>query len=192
MEPEAKVTSLKQRVFFALLPDDGVRVALSQAAIRMQKSLRGRRIRDENIHLTLAFLGDVDAGQLARLKAVPATVISGAFLLVLDRLGCWPHNAIGWASASNVPGRLLELSRNLEAWLRIEGLDLQSRPFKPHVTLLRDAECVPMQMPLSPIIWKVADLALVRSQLLPGGSRYEVVARWRLPRVEERDRPPFA
>ena len=185
MEPEAEVSSGKQRVFFALWPDEGVRAALAEAAYGMQRSLHGRRIRDGNIHLTLAFLDRVDTDQLARLKALPGTVTTGAFPIVLDRWGCWPHNGIGWASPSNVPERLLQLSRNLEAWLRVEGFDLQRRPFEPHVTLLRDAECVPMQMSLSPIKWKAADLVLMRSQLLPGGSRYEFVARWRLPRVEE-------
>ncbi len=190
MEPEAEVRTGKQRVFFALWPNDGVRAALSKAALRVQQSLHGRRIRDENIHLTLAFLGDLDNGQLARLKAMPESVVTGAFSIVLDRLGCWPHNAIGWVGPSNVPQRLLELSRNLEAWLRGEGFDLQRRPFKPHVTLLRDAECVRMESSLAPVKWEVVDMVLVRSRLLAGGSRYEVVARWRLPSVLARVGPP--
>jgi RNA 2',3'-cyclic 3'-phosphodiesterase len=57
----------------------------------MHRVLHGRRTRDESLHLTLAFIGEVDAENLPRLLAPPAGVFTPAFLFTLDEWGCWPR-----------------------------------------------------------------------------------------------------
>jgi 2'-5' RNA ligase len=177
MEPESLGT---QRVFFALWPDDKVRAGLAAAARRMHRGLHGRRTRDESLHLTLAFIGEVDIEDLDRLRAVPAAVAAGAFTLTLDRWDCWPRNRIGWAGPSSMPLQLERLAANLEGWLRGIGFELEKRKFTPHVTLVRDAQHASMPGTLQPVHWRVEEFVLVRSQRLPRGSQYEVVARWPL------------
>jgi len=181
MERDAEVAAGTQRVFFALWPDDAVRLALAGAARKMHRVLHGRRTRDESIHLTLAFLGEVDIEEFVRLKSFPAGLLPEAFHLRLDRWDCWPRNGIGWAGPSQKPRQLAALAHNLETWLRSEGFQLDRRPFTPHVTLVRDAQYAAMPEPLAPIEWAVEELALVHSQLLPRGAQHEVIARWPLP-----------
>lgn len=181
MARDGGVAGERQRVFFALWPQDDVRAALGAAARRMHRVLHGRRMRDENLHLTLAFLGDVDFEDYARLQLLPSSLLVAQFGLVLDRWDCWPRNGIGWAGPSQVPAPLRDLARNLDAWLRDQGFSLDTRPFTPHVTLVRDAQYAAMPEPLPPIDWPVKDLALVRSLRLPRGVQYEVVRRWELP-----------
>src|SRR5437667_76833 len=52
----------KLRLFYALWPDAATRAALT----RLQLAVRGRNMRPENFHLTLAFLGEQPIRSLAR------------------------------------------------------------------------------------------------------------------------------
>jgi len=54
------------------------------------------------------------------------------------------------------------------------------RPFTPHVTLVRDAQCAPLAESPTAIEWRVRQLTLMQSQLLPGGARYEILRAWPL------------
>lgn len=180
MERDETVIAGTQRVFFALWPDEEVRASLALAARRMHRVLHGRRTRDESLHLTLAFIGEIDIESCERLRALPAEVLTSRFRLTLDRWDCWPRNGIGWAGPTVIPVQLRDLSKNLEAWLRVSGFEAGRSKFTPHVTLLRDAQFAAMPGPLTPIEWRVEDLVLVRSELLPQGAHYKVVASWPL------------
>jgi RNA 2',3'-cyclic 3'-phosphodiesterase len=175
-----------QRVFFALWPDARVRADLAQAAQRMHRVTHGRRTRDDSIHLTLAFVGDVDAEYVPRLMAPPAEVFTSAFLLTLDDWGGWARNGVGWAAPSHIPGPLRDLAANLEGWLRAAGFELEHRAFTPHVTLVRKAQCVPLPDSIAPIEWPVEDFVLVRSTVSPDGSRYQSIGHWPLPDPKSR------
>lgn len=169
-----------QRVFFALWPDAGVRADLAQAAQRMHRVLQGQRTRDDSIHLTMAFIGEVDVENLQRLLTPPADVATPAFLFSLDEWGCWARNGIGWAAPSRIPEPLRDLAENLEGWLRGAGFDLEHRAFAPHVTLVRKAQCAPLPDSMTPIAWQVEDFVLVRSTVSSDGSRYQSIGRWPL------------
>jgi len=168
------------RVFYALWPDRRVNSALAEAAQRMHRVVSGRRIRDDSIHLTLAFVGDVESVRLAELLAPPAVSTVARFTLTLDCWGCWPRNGIAWVGPSRVPDPLRELTGVMEAWLRDAGFEMNARPFNPHVTLIRKAQCAPLPGSLPKIQWQVDDFVLVRSTLVPDGSRYETIGRWPL------------
>lgn len=146
----------------------------------MHRVVDGKCSRDESLHMTLAFLGDIDAQKVARLLAPPSDVFVSAFDLVLDQFGCWSHNGVGWAAASRIPGSLRDLATNLQGWLRGAGFELEQRVFTPHVTLIRKARCAPLPDAMAPIAWQVNDFALIHSKLQPGGSRYRVLASWPL------------
>lgn len=142
----------------------------------MYLKLGGRRTRDDSIHLTLAFLGDVGVQRLPDL-AVPPLKDLKPFTLTLDRCGCWPHNGIGWMAPSQIPNQLQRLVFAMEGWLQGVGFALEERPYRPHVTLVRKAECVPLTQAIEPIIWRAEEFVLVRSVLDPNGSRYEIIGR---------------
>lgn len=172
------------RVFYALWPDRNVNGDLAETARRMHRAVGGRRTRDDSIHLTMAFVGDVDGARLAELLVPPAELTVARFTLTLDRWGCWPRNGIAWMAPSRVPGPLRELAARMQAWLRDAGFDLDARPFNPHVTLVRNAECASLPDSKPSIAWQVEDFVLVRSTLASDGSRYETIGRWPLAGVE--------
>lgn len=168
------------RVFYALWPDRSVNIALARAARRMHRAVGGRRTRDDSIHLTLAFVGDIDGARLAELLAPAAVMNVARFTLTLDCWGCWPRNGIAWVAPSRVPVPLRELAAGMEAWLRDAGFEMDDRPFNPHVTLVRKAQCAPLPGAAPSMEWRVEDFVLVRSTLVPEGSRYEIIGRWPL------------
>ena len=174
------LSARKQRVFFALWPDARVRTELAQAAQRMHRVSQGQRTRDDSIHLTLAFVGEVSVENLPRLLAPPGDVFTPAFVLTLDEWRCWAHNGIGWAAPSRISGPLRDLAANLEGWLRSAGFELENRAFAPHVTLVRKAQCAPLPVFTGPIEWQVEDFVLVRSTVSHEGSRYRSIGRWPL------------
>jgi 2'-5' RNA ligase len=149
----------------------------------MHRVLRGSAARDDAMHLTLAFIGDVGVDKVARLLA-PPEAMAPAFTLRLDDWGCWARNGIGWMAPSHSPAALRDLAANLQAWLRSIGFALEHRAFTPHVTLIRKAQCAPLPAPLAPIEWQVSEFALIRSRLAPTGASYEIMRTWPLERQD--------
>lgn len=164
------------RLFFALWPDDLMRGEL----VRLQQSLQGRKIPYDNLHITLAFLGQQPAERLATLKDILMHLPRTSITLTLDRVGYFPRNRIAWVGMHEVPAALLGLQQHLTQALTQCGIAFDSQlKFKPHITLARDA-APPPDMTFNPIVWQAQHVALVQSVTTPGGSRYQVLASRRL------------
>jgi 2'-5' RNA ligase len=161
------------RLFFALWPDDATRARLQ----RLQAAMRGRVVPYENLHLTLAFLGQQPARLLPMLQDMLACAPVAAIPMELNKIGYFPRKRIAWAGMHAPPDALEALQRALTACLREEktGFDDRSR-FLPHVTLARDA-ALPPDMVFDPIVWHATDVALVQSITQAGGPIYRVLAR---------------
>lgn len=167
------------RLFFALWPDDASRDALNRTGKWLHQHWGGRRMRADTLHITLAFLGSVPAGQLDVLANCADAVKSDAFELVLDQSGYWRHNRIGWLGASATPPQYFELLNALNTALHAAGFPVDARPHVPHVTLLRKS--AGGEVPAcSPVRWPVGDFVLVKSLTETEGAHYEVIRRWPL------------
>lgn len=171
----------QHRVFFALWPDDEVARQFDEAGHLAHRSLGGRRMRRETLHLTLAFIGDVPAERLAELRGIASSVRLPAFDLLFDRRHCLARRKLFWAAASIVSPGLRELATALNERLKAADFRTEDRPFAAHVTLLRHARC-DKALPAGDlrIEWPVRDFALVESELRPEGAGYRVLQRWPL------------
>ena len=134
----------------------------------------------ETIHLTLAFLGDVEPERIGDLLALAGEIRSPVFGLNLTRFGWWPHNRIVWAAPEETPAEMTLLVDALRASLLGAGFRFDTKPFVPHVTLLRKADCRNKPLPAGEIEWRAGDFVLVRSVTGAGGAAYEVLGRWPL------------
>lgn len=179
-QPELNVPRGTARVFFALWPEEALSTRLDQAAARMHQSLGGRRTRRATIHMTLVFLGDMPRSRLAALVDAAGRIAGESFTLDLDRMDCWRHNRVAFLAPSEPPGALLALVNDLEAGLTSAGFSFDKRPYKPHVTLLRKADCGHEKPALEPISWAARAFVLVESVPGPAGVTYEVLARFPL------------
>ncbi len=167
-------------MFFALWPDDAVRAALADWATVLQGVCGGRATRPGNLHMTLAFLGDVEPARCEALKQVAGGVTPRKFALVVDQPGYWKHNRIAWAGASADPPELAGMVGKLRGALTEAGFVFDRKPFVSHVTLLRKAS-PPAAMPsLPPFVWPTNGFALIRSVPGPRGSDYVVDGAWQV------------
>lgn len=179
MNPEP-VASDTARVFFALWPDEAVRQELARAGKLLQGACGGRITRQENLHLTLAFLGDVQRNRLDALREAAATVRAPAHVLKVERLGWFRRNRVAWAGPAHTPAESLELVDALGAALRQARFRFDARPFEAHITLARKALCGDELPTIAPIRWKLREFVLVESELGAGGSIYRIMGRWPL------------
>ena len=176
MSEEAKTA----RVFFALWPETGVQSALDRAAHKLYASCGGRQTRRDTIHITLVFLGEVELARLDVLRAAADCVQAPAFSWELGKFGWWRHSRIAWAAPEATPSALTQLVGQLQNGLKEAGLQFDVRPYLPHVTLLRKADCRHAALSAEPVTWEVKDFVLVRSVPGPEGSAYEIIGRWPL------------
>jgi len=165
----------RRRVFFALWPDGETRREIIRTSRSAVRRCGGRPTPQDNLHVTLAFLGPVTEAVLERVRELPP-LPSPAFELVFDRLGFWAGSRALWISSSRVPPALIELEAAL--WDRLVGVgfERERRPYRPHVTLARKAQAV--EEKLSPVAWLISEFALVESK--PGARHpsYEVLEVW--------------
>ena len=170
------------RVFFALWPDADARVRLAAAAKDIAARTKGRAPSATNLHVTLAFIGDVAPERVGALCAIGASVAASAapFVLTLDCAGTFRGTGIAWAGASSLPVSLVELARNLAAGLVAQDFPIEQRAFTPHVTLARRCRTPSLASLAAPIGWTVTRLALDASESGRDGPRYRELAAWPL------------
>lgn len=136
----------------------------------------GRPVPADNLHLTLAFLGQQPVGLLPVLRALPLHWADFDCLLQFDRLGYFSRPRIAWAGMQHIPRPLMDLRQKVLAALAEAGVALPGDDsFVPHITLLRDAE-PPQQNNIAPIAWRACGVVLVESIPQAGGSRYRIAS----------------
>ncbi|HEX7080767.1 MAG TPA: RNA 2',3'-cyclic phosphodiesterase [Gammaproteobacteria bacterium] len=175
--PANEERARRRRVFFALWPDDATRNAISRASRRVVRLCGGRPTAKRNLHVTVAFLGGLDAEQLERASQVPPIPV-GAFELELDSLAYFDGSKTLSLVPRSVSPPLAELERALWDRLEREGFEREPRIYRPHLTLARRAR--PVEEPVTPVRWPVAALTLVESIPLPRSVHYEPLEHWPL------------
>ena len=91
------------RTFYALVPDDSIRLQFVALARDVARRSRGRAISGEHVHLTLAFLGDVPATRVEELRAIGDALPHRGAALDFDTLGAWRASGVAWVAPSSLP-----------------------------------------------------------------------------------------
>lgn len=171
--------SADQRLFFALWPDPQTRDKLV-AIQRATQAPSGVALHPDDLHLTLAFLGQVSSAQSAGVKAVADAMRPTTINLSIDHLGHWPQPRVIWAGPTQVPPALTELVAALWGGLEACGFQPETRPYRPHITLYRKAKALLSAATPRPLVWQPVDFVLACSLSGPGLPRYKVLQRWPL------------
>ena len=171
------------RVFFALWPDASTRESIAALAHEVVSQAGGRAPRPENVHLTVAFVGNVAPDRFAELERIGASAARSAapFTLTLDRLGAFHHAGIAWLGTDTLPMELEDLVFALRGGLAVEAFPVERRIYRAHVTLARRCGTV-AAVKIAPIKWRVERAALNASELSAAGSIYRKLAAWPLGR----------
>ena len=151
-----------------------------------------RRVKAENLHITLAFLGHTPDENLDDVTdaAREAAASVSPFQLSFDHAGRFPERGrprVVWLGISEGEPSVVKLGEGVYAGLRSRGLRFDDRPLAPHLTLARvadDASAAEAKtvgaaidtMPVPSLHFDVTEIAVVQSLLSPKGPRYTALA----------------
>lgn len=165
------------RLFIAIEPPDDLKTALC----RLRVDVPGARwVPMEQLHLTLAFLGEVEENTAGELVERLALIRTPPFQLGFSTTGCFPSRhrpRVLWAGFEPHP-RLMHLAAGVHGAVLACGIPQEERPFSPHITLARlkfpaarevDAFLtMPQKLKLPP--FPVREVILFQSRLTPQGA----------------------
>lgn len=153
-----------------------------------------RWVRAGQVHLTMSFLGEVDAAREEKLReSLSAVRVPAAFFLPVMGVGVfggdWPK--VVWAGVGKGHPHLFALHQHLQDAVLQAGLEADLKPFHPHITLgrMKGVSRAALKTFLRQHeetefgLWKVEEVTLFSSVLAPEGSTYTAELRRALPTV---------
>nr|AMK59380.1 2'-5' RNA ligase [uncultured bacterium UPO57] len=175
------------RLFVSLSLPEVVLDALAQ----LQSGLKGARwLAEDQLHLTLQFIGEVDRHGLEECASALASVSAPAFELRLSGCGFYGDKRprVLWVGAAPCPA-LMHLQSKIATALARAGHPGDRRKFSAHVTIARlngvsqesAAAFAAMHGLFSCGPFPVTEFHLVRSLMGKEGSHYETLQSYRLP-----------
>ena len=166
-----------QRLFFALWPDDKTRKAIASVAKQVSSHHQGKPIHTDNLHLTLAFLGNVNNAQRDCMENIAESLSITPFNLCLEHLGVFPRAKVLWLGIKEQPNALTQLANDLAKGAKDCAIKLDEKAFKPHVSLMRKVNRL-HEVEVEPIHWNVNQFCMVQSISHVEGVEYQVVKSW--------------
>jgi 2'-5' RNA ligase len=180
MPENRDLSAPRQRLFFALWPDEGVRKCFAAIASKTLKR-GGRKIPAANLHLTLAFLGPVTPDVRRCVEDVASGITAAPFTLVFTHLGHFPKPRVVWSGCDETPEALELLVNALRQGLKGCGIKPEARPYRVHLTLARKTNFKSgFSAPHAPIHWPVGAFHLLESKTLSSGAQYKMLRSWPL------------
>lgn len=176
MDPGKPPVTRKQRLFLALEADEPVQAQLNTHVKQWTWPVGCAACLPADWHITLHFIGAVDADLVQQLAAGVAVPFQ-PFELVLDQPLLWPHG-LAILGATVVPAPLRALYERLGDALRRLDVPVETRPYQPHVTLARHAGAAIPPVAPAPVLWPVPGYALVLSTG-DRQQRYRVIQKYR-------------
>lgn len=158
------------RLFIAVNLGNNSEIAQTISAVR-KVAESANYTRDENLHMTLAFLGEVRSSKSA-IDAMES-VEAFPFRLTFDRLGKFnsDEEATVWLGCEPID-ELKSVHRSLCVQLADRGFVPEERKLTPHITLARRAILKAPLPKVQPITVRVSEISLMRSDRISGKLTY--------------------
>lgn len=187
------------RTFFAVELTDELKAQVQETQHALSRArINLRWVRPENMHLTLLFVGDVTRQQgEALLSAMDEAVASAgpAFELTFAGLGAFPRleqASVLWAGVVAGEAPLQRLHAQVRELTERAACPCDTRDYTPHLTLGRARDRRGLRLKLAQELidrelgsMPVTRVALMRSELTPGGPEYTTMGTMRLTQARE-------
>jgi 2'-5' RNA ligase len=174
------------RLFAAVPLPEPARAGVAGLMERLRRrDLPVRWVRDDNLHLTLKFFGEVTPDRLQPIEEAIRVANEGSAPLAmrLDELGAFPNARrprVLWVGLEAPPALEL-LQDRLERQCGAIGFEPEGSPFRPHITLGRvhQGRRCPLRLvveagaPVEQIPFVATDLVLYESVPGDGGQRHQ-------------------
>jgi 2'-5' RNA ligase len=187
------------RMFIAVNTPETVKAEIEKAQEEIRRGLRDARIgwtRREQFHLTLKFLGDVDAARVPALTEVLNGVCKGfgAMNLRSEGVGCFPdlrYPRVIWVGVKDEQDQLARLVEKIGTAVSDFTEEKREEWFSGHITLgrVKDinrltndklARLAQAMAQKSFGQWRAETIELMRSELSPQGARHTELSKFQL------------
>lgn len=152
-----------------------------------------RSVKPNNVHITLKFLGNVEADQIASITGAVAQVSKGIrpFVVKMGGVGVYPSSKnarVLWVGLDGDVNALRDVQSRIDGGLERVGVERESRRFSPHLTIarIRDRTSPTDRLRATEALFsaefnpgpsfQVETVSLIRSDLLPEGPNYTPLA----------------
>lgn len=151
-------------------------------------------VETHNMHLTLIFYGDTDEMQLKRIKDATQPIANECkrFSLLTSKQGFFgtaTNPKVLWLGLDEPTGELAKAQQKLKKAALIDGIQLDDKPFKMHLTIGRINRGVTEQMlkqwlntcnVFAPSVFAIPEITIYESLLTPKGPIYKPIAVFKL------------
>ncbi len=163
------------RLFIAINFDEKTKSAIGMVRDNLRaNSFSGNFTRDENLHLTLVFIGEVDESLVPAIRHAMNSIQAQPFFLKFTATGSFKreNGEIWWLGAENNP-MLSELQSTLSKLLAESGFDIEKRKYTPHLTIGRKVKLKnKSDKAINPIEFFVNSFSLMKSENISGTTTY--------------------
>ena len=182
----------RTRCFLAVELEDVVRERVKVLQKELRRTLPNVKwVEEDNLHVTLLFLGEVDDREIAKVCRLAQEAVNGIkpFTLSVEQFGCFPHPhrpRVLWVGVGEGKEELVEMYDALATPLSELGFRREDRPYSPHITLGRTKSDGPIAE-LSRALEKhatwdagsfqVTEVVLMSSELTRDGPLYTILGR---------------
>ena len=186
LDAEWAIFALMHRLFVAIRPPEATRDLLIDA---MDDSPELRWVSDDNLHLTLRFIGEVERPLANDIAVSLSQIRFPAFELKISGVGRFDQRNGGAIWAGVEPRKpVTDLAAKVDRACVLAGLEPERRAFHPHITIARYGRrsansasgFEERNAPLSSSPFEVRDFVLYESRLSRHGAHYEAVETYTL------------
>lgn len=163
-----------QRIFIAIRFTAEFCDALQETQRRLQqRGVSGNYCSRQNLHLTLAFVGETT--QIDEIRAAVGSVKFNPFEIETGQLGIFGQRSkVIWAGVKGE--QYVEFVANqLRTELTANGVKFDSRPFKAHVSLLRQPSAFVTNVEVPRATMTVTRISIMKSERINGQLIYSEI-----------------
>ena len=181
------------RTFIAVEIDTELRNRIETLRDRLRKAAAHVKwVRNTQTHMTLKFLGEIPDASIEQAAGLMADAASQVepFEFEIGSAGRFPPYSgrvrVLWVGVNDAGANLEKLHKLLDSGVAVLGVERENRPFSAHITIGRVRkqrgageliDAVNKHEDYEAGTQQVKELVLFKSELLPEGPRYTVLAR---------------
>lgn len=155
------------RIFIAIRFTEAFKSSILDAQDGLREyGVRGNYTQPENLHLTLAFIGETE--RVAEIKTAVDAVKFEPFVIRTGKLGCFNGRSrvlwLGIEGEDKVKTIAQQLRRNLDKC----GIDYAKGKFCPHITLVRQPSEMPLDVEVESESMTVSEISVMNSERING------------------------
>ena len=163
------------RLFISINFNDNTRAQLLALRDELRsRSTSGRFTTPENLHLTLAFIGEVSPKKVEKIEAILETVTFEPFEAVVNKLGSFSRGTL-WYAGLREDKPLMMLRREITYKLALCGFEMDGRKYSPHITLGREIVTDTEPWQIEPFGEIVVSIELMKSERINGKMVYTAI-----------------